>query len=210
MQSDQLKVLAISNLLSKETPEVAKYLLGKYLISTIDNNEIICRIVETEAYRAPEDKASHAYQNKKTERTKFMFEKAGISYVYLCYGIHHMLNVVTGPKGYAHAVLIRAVEPLTGIDHILQRRNITLSAKLTNGPGKLCHALGIRYQYHNAIHLCDKSSMLWLADNDSIDKHQILSGPRVGVAYAEESAHWPWRYQIKDNNWTSSPMLVNY
>ena len=107
----------------EDVVQISKDLLGKVLVTQFRRSENCRMIVETEAYRAPDDKASHAYNNRFTERTKVMFEKGGKAYVYLCYGIHHLFNVVTAKKGTAHAVLIRALEPLEEIDTMLRRRN---------------------------------------------------------------------------------------
>lgn len=202
------ELLNKSILQGEDTLYLAKYLLGKILISKIDGKECVTRIVETEAYKAPEDKGSHAYNNKRTSRTEVMFHSGGISYVYLCYGIHNMLNVVTGPVDEAHAILIRAVEPLSGLELMRERRNSPMK-QLTNGPGKLSKALGIT-RSHNNLDLCDMDSPIYLCDHTDIPQHQILEGPRVGIAYAEECALWPWRFRIKDNPWTSLPDKVVY
>ncbi len=197
-----------SILQNEDTIYLARHLLGKLLISQIDGQECVTRIVETEAYKAPEDKGSHAYNNKRTKRTEVMYHSGGSSYVYLCYGIHNMLNVVTGPEDQAHAVLIRAVEPLSGWE-VMRNRRQAPDKQLTNGPGKLCKALGIT-RAHNKIDLCDKDSPIYLCDQSAIPQQQILEGLRVGIAYAEECAHWPWRFRIKDNHWTSIPDVVVY
>lgn len=203
-----MKALNKETFLSEDVLFLAQYLLGKMLVSQINGKECVVKIVETEAYKAPEDKGSHAHNNKRTKRTETMFLEGGITYVYLCYGIHNMLNVVTGPIDSAHAILIRAVEPIQGINAMIERRGATGQA-LTNGPGKLCQALGITRD-HNGIGLCNSRSALWIADNESIPDSFILSGPRVGIAYAEECAHWPWRFRVKGNKWTSPPDMVMY
>ena len=190
--------------------KMSKFMLGKILVSTIENKIIVSRIVETEAYRAPDDKGSHAYQNRRTNRTEIMFGKGGRAYVYLCYGLHNMLNIVSGPEEHAHAILIRAVEPLNGWNTIFERRNISsVKPNLTNGPGKLCSALGITRK-HNGINLFDTESPLWLGWQKELDEKEIISSPRVGIAYAEECALWPWRFRIKKSGWTSPPATVNY
>ena len=184
---------------------IAKELLGKYLCTCIDGKPTNGMIVETEAYRAPEDKASHAYKNKLTKRTATMFENGGIAYVYLCYGIHHLFNVVTGSVGMAHAVLIRGLAPTGGQETMKQRRNRkNINPKLTAGPGVLTQALGITTLL-NGISLAGDQS-IWIEDRgDHFNDDQIISGPRVGVDYAEECAEWPWRYSIKDHPYCSSP-----
>ena len=117
---------------SPDVVEISKKLLGKYLVTHINNKTCVGKIVETEAYRAPDDKACHAYNNKRTSRTETMFAQGGIAYVYLCYGIHHLFNVVTGPKEKAHAVLIRALEPIDGMEYMMERRNFKKSKSYTD------------------------------------------------------------------------------
>lgn len=206
--SKKYKVIPKSSFESDDVVKLSKFLLNKYLVSQIDQKLCVSKIVETEAYRAPEDKASHAYKNKKTNRTKTMFEAGGRSYVYLCYGIHNMFNIVTGPSGTAHAILIRALEPIEGINHMqLRRMQKSNNFNLTNGPGKLCKALGIT-KIHNDINLCDSKSLIYIADNTTVKPANIIASPRVGIAYAEECAYWPWRFRIKNNPWTSLPHKV--
>ncbi|MFN4082895.1 MAG: DNA-3-methyladenine glycosylase [Bacteroidia bacterium] len=178
--------------------EIAKDLLGKKLITNINNQITGGIIVETEAYEGVIDKASHAYNNRFTNRTKTMYKSGGHTYVYLCYGIHHLFNVVTNIEGIPHAVLIRAIEPTDGIELMLKRRNKQLlEPKLTNGPGSLTKALGIS-QKHDAILLTDK--IIWIEDcGVNVDLNQIIAGPRVGVGYAGEHSKWPYRFRIKGN-----------
>lgn len=188
---------------------VAKSLVGKILVSNIDSEMTAGRIVEVEAYKAPEDKASHAHANKKTKRTEVMFRKGGCSYVYLCYGIHNMLNVVSAPEGIAHAILIRAIEPLEGLSTMKRRRGLENERLLCNGPGKVCQAFGISRQ-QNACALWDNRSNVWIGNAPDIMHSKIDAGPRVGVAYAQECAYWPWRFKIKGSQWSSPPDLVKY
>ena len=139
-----MKQLPKSFYVSDDVVAIAKALLGKILVSSINNQLTQCRIVETEAYRGPDDKASHTYGNRLNNKNKVMYEEGGHAYVYISYGMHHMLNVVTSSRGNGHAVLIRAVEPITGIDTIKTNRKVAHdNHKLTGGPGKLCQALGI-------------------------------------------------------------------
>ena len=129
---------------NQDVNSIAIDLLGKYLFTSIDGIVTAGIIVETEAYKGAEDKASHAYGGRFTNRTQIMYEDGGVSYVYLCYGIHHLFNVVTGPKGIPHAVLIRGLEPIEGLDQMLMRRGMTsLKPNLTAGPGALAQAMGI-------------------------------------------------------------------
>lgn len=204
-----LNLISSNELLGEDTPLLAQFLLGK-IIEVNNGKEVLkALIVETEAYKAPMDKASHAYGNKRTKRTQTMFEAPGTAYIYLCYGIHNMLNIVTGPKEIAHAVLIRAIEPLSEIEIMSKNRHIKPSPSLTNGPGKLCQALGIN-KTHNGKNVTSKSSTLKLYHYRNIDKHNIVKGPRVGISYAKEWAHKEWRFYIKDNKYVSKPKAVSY
>ena len=188
--------------LNSDTLELAKNFLGKKLISNINSNLTSGIIVETEAYLGITDRASHAYNNKITKRTKPMYEEGGIAYIYLCYGAHHLFNIVTHKKGIPHAILIRAIEPLDGIDVMLKRRNIkSLKQELTNGPGKLTQALGITTK-HNSIALV--GNKIWIEKiGDNIKKKDILSIPRMGVDYAGRDAELPYRFYLKNNKWAS-------
>lgn len=202
----------LHSLLSGNDVEIiAQKLLGSHLITSINGIETSGVIVETEAYKAPEDKGSHAYGNKKTKRTETLFEDPGTSYVYLCYGIHHLFNVVTGPNGTAHAVLIRAIEPLNGIDKMIERRKAKGATKnLTNGPGKLTQALGLTTKW-NGLQLLDSNTPIEVSLPDEyLKKRDIVCGPRVGIGYAQECAHWPWRFRIRNNAWTSLPHKCSY
>lgn len=189
----------------EDVVQISKDLLGKVLVTQFKNVNTAGIIVETEAYRAPEDKASHAYNNRYTDRTKVMYENGGLAYVYLCYGIHHLFNVITAKKGVAHAVLIRAIEPLEGVETMLKRRSFDrLKPQLTAGPGVMSKALGITTA-NTALDMTHSSSKIWIEDhNNSINPKNIIESPRVGVNYAEECAAWNWRFRIKGNKWTSS------
>ena len=184
--------------------QVSKDLLVKVLVTNFENQLTAGKIVETEAYRTPDDKACHAYPNKLTARTKVMFEEGGVAYVYLCYGIHHLFNVVTAQKDMAHAVLIRAIEPLDNIELMLARRNKSkVSRQLTGGPGVMSKALGITKQL-TGVTLLEKNSPIWIEDRGFLVREkEIIASPRVGVDYAEECALWDWRFRIKDSKWTS-------
>ena len=184
--------------------QIAKELLGKYLVTRFDGQITAGKIVETEAYRAPEDKASHAWNNRRTRRTEVMFREGGVAYVYLCYGVHHLFNVVTGAEGMAHAVLVRAVEPTDNVALMLQRRNMVKPRRqLTAGPGVLTKAFGIRTE-HSGLNLTAPDSPIRIEDRGvEISGTDILAGQRVGVDYAGECAHWEWRFRVKDSSWTS-------
>ena len=182
---------------------IAKDLLGKILITEFDGIKTGGIITETEAYSEIE-KGCHAYNKKKTERTKIMFEDGGLSYVYFCYGMHHLFNIVTGKKEMAQAVLIRAIQPTIGIEDMLIRRNKTkVDKNLTNGPAKVCQALGITKE-HYGLHLTDNK--IWVENNMAVDTHsadtyssvyQITTTPRIGIDYAAEDALLPWRFVLK-------------
>jgi DNA-3-methyladenine glycosylase len=181
---------------------IAKELLGKIIVTYFDEQLTAARITETEAYNGGVDKASHAYNNRRTKRTEIMYGNGGAAYVYLCYGIHHLFNVVTNVKDVPHAVLIRAAEPIIGIDIMLQRTGKKkLDHTLTSGPGNVSKALGI-YTHHTGIDL--KSETFFIAVDDfRLSKNKIVVTPRIGVDYAAEDALLPYRFFIKDNTFVS-------
>lgn len=181
--------------------EMAKMLLGKVLCTNIDGQPAKGMIVETEAYSGTNDKACHANGQKKTKRNRIMFAHGGHAYVYLCYGIHHLFNVVTNREGKADAVLIRAVEPVDGFDVMMQRRRMKkIEKRLTGGPGVLTEALGIK-THHYAARLDEK--LIWIEENEPLDTRQIVEATRIGVDYAGEDALRLWRFYIKENKWVS-------
>lgn len=175
---------------------VAQELLGKFLFSAIDNKLTGGMIIETEAYQGVTDRACHAYGDRRTKRTETMYQEGGICYVYLCYGIHSLLNVVTHGLGHPHAVLIRALKPTEGIAYMYERRKkIHTETLLTSGPGSLTQALGITTQ-HNGVSL--ESSLIWIENREIVvAPHEIIKGPRIGVDYAGEDALLPWRFRIR-------------
>ncbi len=181
---------------------IAQELLGKVLCTSI--NGILTKgiIVETEAYNGRHDKACHAYFAGKTTRTNIIYGRGGHAYVYLCYGIHHLFNIVTNKKGFADAVLIRGIEPIDGIGYILQRRNKEkLERSVGGGPGIVSQALGITTHHYGTDLLGD---VIWIEDhNRKVPKKHILASPRVGIDYAGEDAQLPWRFRIKNNPYTS-------
>jgi DNA-3-methyladenine glycosylase len=198
------KILPKSFYTRTDVVQISKELLGKLLVTNFEGQHTSGIIVETEAYRGPDDKACHAHMNRFTKRTQTMFEEGGVAYIYLCYGIHHLFNVVTAQKNMPHAVLVRAVEPVEGIPLMQSRRNMDkLQRRLTAGPGILSKALGINKTYTGSSLLVQKSG-IWIEDIDqTISEEQIIASPRVGVDYAEDHALWPWRFRIKDSKWTS-------
>jgi DNA-3-methyladenine glycosylase len=183
---------------------LAKDLLGKVLLTEIEGILTSGIIVETEAYKAPEDRASHAFNNKITARTKTMYLEGGHSYIYLCYGIHEMCNVVTAKEGLAHAVLIRAIEPLEGLDIMLKRRNHNaLKSNITRGPGCVCKALGITGNMNARPFYVQKSPLRIYDQSIRYSSEQLMSSKRIGVDYAGESANWPYRFYVKENTYVS-------
>jgi len=168
---------------------VAKACIGKLLVHRTKQGLVAGRIVETEAYRGPEDRAAHSYGGRRTARTEVMFGPPGYAYVFFVYGMHYQFNVVTTKDGAPHAVLIRAVEPVLGVELMAERRKLPASAReLSNGPGKLCQALGIGRESYG-VDLC--GWQLFLADGPPV---RSVSAKRVGVDYAGDWAEKPWRF----------------
>ncbi|GEJ44463.1 DNA-3-methyladenine glycosylase [Chryseobacterium sp. ON_d1] len=186
---------------------LAKDLLGKVLFTEIDGETTAGIIVETEAYFGVKDKASHAYGGRRTDRTETLYSHGGVSYVYLCYGIHHLFNVVTSVEDEPHAVLVRAVEPLIGKEIMELRRNMPASKpSISAGPGSAAKALGIDRSF-NRKKLTENE--IWIEDHGIVyQPDEIISGPRIGVAYAEEDALLPWRFFVKGNKYVSKPNKV--
>ena len=183
---------------------LSKDLLGKYLFTCIGGSTTGGIIVETEAYNGAVDKASHAYGNRQTPRTKTMFMEGGVSYVYLCYGIHEMFNIVTSTEGHAQAILIRAIEPAEGLEVMLHRRDmLAIKSNITSGPGSVAKALGISRAI-NAFSL--QSDTIWLEDRAlTFPDETIVACPRIGVSYAKEDALLPYRFYVKGNPYVSKP-----
>jgi DNA-3-methyladenine glycosylase len=181
---------------------VARQLLGcRLVVPTVDGARVSGHIVETEAYVGPEDKASHAYNNRRTARTETMFSAGGAAYVYFIYGMYYQFNVVTASAGVPHAVLLRALEPVEGIERMRERRPVKRDRDLTSGPGKLCQALGLDRSF-NAEHLLGER--VWIeAAEKRLAPREIASGPRIGIDYAEEYREKPWRFWVKDNPYVS-------
>lgn len=174
---------------------VARALLGKLLIRETGGETAVLRINEVEAYLGIDDPACHTYRGRRTSRTETMWGPAGRAYIYLVYGIHHCLNVVTVGEGAPEAVLIRGAEIVRGHAEIRSRRGRKVPPpELTNGPGKLCHALGLT-RVDDGLDLCSTRSTLRIRDDGfSVPSSEILELPRVGVDYAGEAALWPLRY----------------
>jgi DNA-3-methyladenine glycosylase len=181
---------------------IAKELLGKILVTKWNKTVTSARIVETEAYAGVMDRASHAYGARRTKRNDIMYSQGGFAYVYLCYGIHHLFNVVTNDHGIPHAILVRGAEPLQGIKEMLNRTGKEkLDHTLTRGPGNLSKALGIDTS-HSGLSLLDKK--IFIADDGfRYKKNEIVTSPRIGVDYAGEDALLHYRFFIKGNPYVS-------
>lgn len=204
---DQAKIgrLPLEFYTRTDVVQIARELLGKILITEFEGQRTAGRITETEAYRAPDDRASHAFGNRRTARTEVMFQEGGRAYVYLCYGIHHLFNVVTAPAETAHAVLIRAIEPIEGYETMLVRRKAASTKsqgakiKLTTGPGALAQALGLTTDF-TGQNLLAFDSPVWIEKwYEDYSEDEIAAGPRIGVDYAGECAAWPWRFWVKNS-----------
>lgn len=190
-------ILPNSYYLSNDTLFLARDLLGKSLLTQIDGSLTGGIIVETEAYLGSDDRASHAYNHRRTKRNEAMYAAGGIAYVYLCYGIHFMFNIVTHGKDHPHAILIRAIHPTTGIETMLKRRKKPYISKiLTSGPGTLTQALGITTLQNNTPLT---GPLIWLEDrNHSFKNDEVIATPRIGIDYAGVDALKPWRFVVKD------------
>jgi DNA-3-methyladenine glycosylase len=189
-----------------DTLLIARQLLGQRLVVPATSGiRVSGRIVETEAYMGPEDRASHAFGNRRTPRTETMFGKGGTAYVYFIYGMYYQFNVVTNTEAIPHAVLVRAVEPLEGIEVMRARRAVKDERNLTSGPGKLCAALGIDRSYNRADL---RGNLIWIEEGErSIKESEIATGPRIGIDYAGEYVKKPWRFWIRDNPYVSKAKL---
>lgn len=195
-------ILPPSFYLNEDVVQVAKDLLGKVIITKIDGITTSGIITETEAYAGITDKASHAFGGRRTNRTEIMYARGGVAYVYLCYGIHHLFNVVTNIQDIPHAVLIRAIEPVKGIDAMLQRRKKTkLQPQLTSGPGAMSMALGI-HTSHTGLSL--EKGIITIHD-EGINVEDIIATTRIGVDYAKEDALLQYRFYIAGNKFISKP-----
>lgn len=182
--------------------KVSRELMGKIVVTRWNGKTTSGRIVECEAYAGPKDKASHAFGGRRTNRTEIMYASGGVAYVYLCYGIHHMLNVVTNRKDIPQAILIRALEPVDGIKEMLRRTKKEIADNsLTRGPGNVCKALGI-FTHHTGISL--RSKELYIGDDgfEYADK-EVYQSPRIGVDYAGKDALLPYRFYVKGNPYVS-------
>jgi DNA-3-methyladenine glycosylase len=183
----------------KNVVKVARDLIGKFLYTNVGGQLTSGMIVETEAYSWKE-RGCHAYGAKLTERTSIMFKSGGHAYVYLCYGMHHLFNIVTNGEGVAEAVLIRALEPIEGVDVMATRRGSKVNHRhLTSGPGKLTKAMGIDRSW-NGRTLTDNEIWLEVGRSKGI---KIDVSQRIGIDYAGEDARLPWRFSLSGNSWVS-------
>lgn len=190
--------LPASFYLSDDVLSIAKALLGKILLSNINGTVCSGRIIETEAYMGVIDKASHAYGGKRTARTETMYKGGGVAYIYMCYGIHHLINVVTGPEHTPHAVLIRGIEPMEGKEAMMERlHRKNWDKKIGSGPGNLTKALGIT-TLHNGVSYLGDEIMIVQDDHVYAEEH-IKATPRIGVDYAGEDALKPYRFLVQDH-----------
>lgn len=197
-----MKKLPVSFYQRANVLQVSKELLGKLLVTKFDNRLTTGRIVEVEAYRGIGDKASHAYGGRRTQRTEIMYNTGGFAYVYLIYGIHHLFNVVTNVTDIPHAILVRAIEPVSGIDIMLDRmRKAKADYTVGRGPGNVSKALGI-HTMHTGLWLLD--DLIYIADDGTkIKRTDIIASPRIGVDYAGEDALLPYRFYVKGNPYVS-------
>jgi len=188
--------------LREDTLEVARDLLGKLLVvSDKKGRRVSGMIVEIEAYLGEIDKGAHSYGGRRTARNEITYAEGGHVYVFFVYGMYYQLNFVTGPTEHPHVCLIRAVEPVEGIDIMRKRRGKKMPDKnLTSGPGKLCIAFGIDRSL-NGEHLLGER--IWVEEYKNFAKKDIADGKRIGIDYAEEFADMPWRFWVKENPYVS-------
>jgi DNA-3-methyladenine glycosylase len=196
-----MKKLGISFYKRPDVVQIARELLGKVLVTQFDGEKTSGRIVETEAYAGSHDRASHAFRGK-TPRTEVMFGEGGRAYVYLCYGIHQMFNIVTNINGIPHAILLRAVEPVEGIDIMLRRTGKKhLDQTLTRGPGNVGKAFGFHTSQCGSLLTSEE---IYIGDDKfKLTDDMIGISPRIGVAYAGEDALLPYRFFIRGNKFVS-------
>jgi len=185
----------------KNTLRVARDLLGKLLVvPTPDGRRVSGMIVETEAYLGELDKGAHSYGGRRTARNEIMYGEGGHVYVFFVYGMYYQLNFVTGRTDHPHAILVRGVEPVEGIEIMRERRGPMKDTNLTSGPGKLSIALGVTGELNGEDLMGER---IWVEDYRDLKKGEISSGPRVGIDYAEEFVEMPWRFWVTGNKFVS-------
>ena len=185
----------------EDTLRIARDLLGKLLVVRSESGErVSAMIVETEAYLGEIDKAAHSFGGRRTKRNEITYAEGGHVYVFFIYGMYYQLNFVTGPVDHPHACLIRAVEPVEGIEIMRERRGPMPDKNLTSGPGKLCIAMGIDKSLNAEDLLGDR---IWLEDFRTFSEDEVAYGKRIGIDYAEEFAEKPWRFWVKGSLFVS-------
>ncbi len=204
--SSPFKVLP-ADFYRRPAPEVARALLGRYLVRRVEGRRLVVRLVETEAYLGAPDRASHAWNGRRTPRVESLYLTGGHAYVYFIYGMHYCLNVVTGEAQVGSAVLLRAGEAVEGGGEMARNRGLARVPRpgdLAGGPGKLCKALAIDRAQDGLSLLAGE---LTLTQGDPVAGYAVASGPRIGVAYAKEAATWPLRFAIQGHPQMSRPKL---
>jgi len=185
---------------NRDAKKVAKDLLGKHLVRRSPEGKTVGKIVETEAYLGKEDPASHSYQGGKTERTEVMFGQPGHAYVYMIYGMYYCFNTVTGEKGKPEGVFVRALEPVGGVKLMKKRRDLEDREKLTNGPGKLCMAMGIDKKL-DGEDLC--GNKIYIVESDPTKNFDVKKAQRINIDYAGKAKEWKLRFLIEGNSYVS-------
>lgn len=187
--------------LNYDTVSIARDLLGKLVVVPDDQGRRVSgMIVEAEAYLGADDRAAHSYAGRRTPRNEVTYGSGGHVYVFFVYGMYYQLNVVTGPADHPHVVLIRAIEPVDGVEIMRERRGKMPDKNLTSGPGKLCIALNIDRSLNRAD-LC--GGRIWLEDHCLFADDEIAAGKRIGIDYAGDDVANPWRFWVKDNSFVS-------
>lgn len=190
----------------RDTHIVARELLGKVLVHELPEGPVKGKIVEVEAYMGPEDEAAHSYKSINSDRTRIQYGPGGYAYIYMIYGMYYCFNVVTNVAHKPEVVLLRALEPVDGIEIMKKRRDTDVLKNLCSGPGKLCIAMGIDRQLYG-IDLCGDS--LYLEDGEYIPDEDVLATPRVNIDYAGEAKDYLWRYIIRGNRFISKVKTDN-
>jgi DNA-3-methyladenine glycosylase len=191
--------LAAADYADGNPARIARFFLGKVLCVSADDGYAEGMITETEAYGGAEDAACHAHLNRRTTRTEVMFAPGGVAYVYLCYGLHHLFNIITGPRDSPQAVLVRAVRIVAGSEAVRRRRRGVAEKDWASGPGRVCAALGIGRQHYG--HDLAAGGAIWIEDRGiKVPRREITAGPRIGIAYAGDWVHVPWRFVWKQNS----------
>jgi DNA-3-methyladenine glycosylase len=187
---------------------VARDLLGRYLVRELDGERLVLRLVETEAYLGAPDRASHAWDGRRTPRNESLYLAGGHAYVYMIYGLHFCLNAVTGEAGVGSAVLLRAGEPVAGEERMRENRGwarVPKAGDLAGGPGKLCQALAVGRELDGVRLDRPPLSITW---GEAVDEAEIVASPRIGVDYAGEAALWPLRFSVRGHRHVSKPWPV--